>query len=272
MNKDKLNILLSTIPFMWSFYISKHIKNHMFFSGGVEFEGGFQFLHGIITVGVIIILIIILVFIFVHFRRKKQSRKNSIKSNKIVNQSTVSMYEEIDLDEINEGTLLSTITEETSEGGIYDAPMVNVKNGNLEETPENPIYDLPTANDNFKNRYSEFLLYCIAEFNQYACLAILVSTDKDNAKTGQLSKYLSQAVESGLTAGIALSGVPIGATIGKGTGKVSGEIVGGLIKEYEKSREHKKGKLAEHMLKSFIPDDPKWISFLLDCFSDIFVW
>ena len=137
-------------------------------------------------------------------------------------------------------------------------------------TPENPIYETPTANDNFKNRYSEFLLYCVAEFNQYACLAILVSTDKDNAKTGQLSKYLGKAVESGLAHGLALCGVP--KPIGKTTGKVSGQIVGGLIKEYEKSKIHKEGKLAEFMLKSFEPEDPKWISFLLDCFSDIFVW
>ena len=232
--------------------------------------------------------------------KKKQSKNNVNHANISVNELTLSMYEtpgkltnETIAEETSEGRIYEapiandksqnleatpetpiheTIAKETYEGRIYEATIANVQSQNLEVTPETPIHETPTANDNFKNRYSEFLLYCLTEFNQYACLAILVSTDKNNAKTGQLSKYLGQAVESGLTIGLACSGVPKGAAIGKGIGKLSGEIVGGLIKEYEKSKKHKKGKLAEHMLKSFEPDDPKWISFLLDCFSDIFVW
>ena len=60
----------------------------------------------------------------------------------------------------------------------------------------------PTAHDTIANRYFEFLVCCIVEFNQQACLAILVSTDKSNAKTSKLSKYLNKAVDVGAFRGI----------------------------------------------------------------------
>ena len=112
----------------------------------------------------------------------------------------------------------------------------------------------PTAEDTVRNRYIEFLVYCVIEFNQKAYLTILVSSDKENAQTSKFSDYLNKGVVGGLT-------IPFG----NGIGKVSGETIGGLVKQYEISKEHKKSKLAEHLLNGFEPDDPKWIS--LKCFS-----
>ena len=86
---------------------------------------------------------------------------------------------------------------------------------------------------------------------------------------GKFSKYLNKVVDSSMTVGITSTGV--GVPIAKGAGKITGELVEGLINEYEKSKQHKEGKLAEHLLTTFEPDDPKWISFLLDNFSTIFL-
>ena len=127
----------------------------------------------------------------------------------------------------------------------------------------------PTGNDTPYNRYYQFLLYTVTEFNQNACIIILVSTDKSNVKTSKYIKYLKKTVDSGVTIG--MSATVVGSTIAKSAGKITGELVEGLLKEHEKSKKHKKGKLAEHLLKSFEPDDSKWIWFLLDCFSRIFV-
>ena len=127
----------------------------------------------------------------------------------------------------------------------------------------------PTADDTVYNRYFQFLLYTVTEFIQQACLAILVSTDKSNAKTSKFAKYLNKAVEVGVTGGI--SAIPGAAPLAKGAGKVAGELVEGIVKEYKESEQHKKAKLAEHLLTTFQPDDPKWIRFLLDGFSTIFI-
>jgi hypothetical protein len=127
----------------------------------------------------------------------------------------------------------------------------------------------PTGNDTHYNRYYQFLLYTVTEFNQNACIVILISTDKSNVKTSKYIKYLKKTVDSGVTIGF--SATVVGSPIAKSAGKISGELVEGLLKEYEKSKQHKKGKLAEHLLKSFEPDDSKWIWFLLDCFSTIFI-
>ena len=94
------------------------------------------------------------------------------------------------------------------------------------------INSSPTADDTVLNRYSVFLLYCVAEFNQRACLVLLVSTDKSHAKMGKFSKYLNKVVDSSTTAGIAATGV--GIPIAKGAGKITGELVEGLINEYKK--------------------------------------
>ena len=127
----------------------------------------------------------------------------------------------------------------------------------------------PTANDTPYNRYYEYLLYTVTGFCQNACIAILVSTDKSNVKTSKYIKYLKKTVDSGTTIG--LSATVLLSPFAKSAGKITGELVEGLLKEYEESKQHKKGKLAEHLLKSFEPDDPKWIWFLLDCFSTIFI-
>ena len=127
----------------------------------------------------------------------------------------------------------------------------------------------PTADDTVYNRYFQFLLYTITEFMQKACLAILVSTNKSNAKTSKFYKYLNKAVDVGVTGGI--SAIPGAAPIAKGAGKVAGEFVEGIVKEYKQSEQHKKAKLTEHLLTTFQPDDPRWISFLLDGFSSIFI-
>ena len=127
----------------------------------------------------------------------------------------------------------------------------------------------PTGNDTPYNRYYQFLLYTVTEFNQKACIVILISTDKSNVETSKYIKYLKKTVDSGITIGMSATGVL--SPIAKSTGKITGELVEGLLKEYEKSKQHKKGKLAEHLLKSFEPDDSKWMCFLLDCFSTIFI-
>ena len=84
-----------------------------------------------------------------------------------------------------------------------------------------------------------------------------------------MSKYLNKAVDVGVSGGI--TAIPGAAPFAKGAGKVAGELVENIVKEYKQSEQHKKGKLAEHLLKTFQPDDPEWIWFLLDCFSTIFI-
>ena len=98
----------------------------------------------------------------------------------------------------------------------------------------------------------------------------MVSTDKSNAKRSKFSKYLNKAVDIGVTGGIAA--IPVAAPIAKGAGKITGELVEKLISEHEKSKQHKDGKLIEHLLKTFQPEDREWIMFLLDSFSTIFIW
>ena len=127
----------------------------------------------------------------------------------------------------------------------------------------------PTGSDTPYNRYYQFLLYTVTEFNQNACIVILISTDKSNVKTSKYIKYLNKTVDGGVTVGLSAAGVL--SPIAKSAGKITGELVEGLLQEYEKSKQHNKGKLAEHLLKSFEPDDSKWIWFLLDCFSTIFI-
>ena len=50
----------------------------------------------------------------------------------------------------------------------------------------------PTSEDTIENRYSEFLVYCVTEFNQSASLAIMVSSNKKHAKTSEFTKYLKR--------------------------------------------------------------------------------
>ena len=127
----------------------------------------------------------------------------------------------------------------------------------------------PTGSDTPYNRYYQFLLYTVTEFNQNACIVILISTDKSNVETSKYIKYLNKTVDGGVTAGV--SATVVLSPFAKSAGKITGELVEGLLKEYKKSKQHKKSKLPEHLLNSFEPDDSKWIWFLLDCFSTIFI-
>ena len=60
----------------------------------------------------------------------------------------------------------------------------------------------PTIEDTIRNRFIEFLIYVLIEFNQYAYQLILVSADKKNAKTKEFTKYLCKAVDAGVTSTI----------------------------------------------------------------------
>ena len=60
----------------------------------------------------------------------------------------------------------------------------------------------PTIEDTIRNRFIEFLIYVLTEFNQYAYQLILVSADKKNAKTKEFTKYLCKAVDAGVTSTI----------------------------------------------------------------------
>ena len=129
----------------------------------------------------------------------------------------------------------------------------------------------PTIEDTIRNRFIEFLIYVLTEFNQYAYQLILVSADKKNAKTNEFTKYLCKAVDAGVTSTITVASSGAGAGVGKSIGKITSDSVGKLIDHYGKSKQHTKSKIAEHLLQGFQHDDKKWIKFLLDAFSDIFI-
>ena len=146
---------------------------------------------------------------------------------------------------------------------VWHYPLINYLDADI-------VKESPTADDTLANYYKEFLVCTVVEFIQKACLALLVSTDKSNAKRSKLSKYLNKAVDIGVTGGI--SAIPGAAPVAKGAGKITGELVEKLISEHEKSKQHKEGKLIEHLLKTFQPEDREWIMFLLDSFTTIFIW
>ena len=73
---------------------------------------------------------------------------------------------------------------------------------------------------------------------QTACLTILVSCDKKNAKTSASTKYLKKAIDSGITLGTAGAGAAVGKVAGKITGKViiyksRGEVISSSQKTIE---------------------------------------
>ena len=141
--------------------------------------------------------------------------------------------------------------------------LINYLNANIVE-------ESPTADDTLANVCSEFLVCTVVEFCQQACLAILVSTDKANAKKSKFAKYLNKVVGVGVAGGV--SAIPGAAPIARGAGKITGELVQKLIQEHNNSKQHKEGKRIEHLLKSFDPEDREWILFLLDSFNTIFIW
>ena len=132
--------------------------------------------------------------------------------------------------------------------------------------------NLPFLEGNLRNHFREYLLFGGTEFNHRACLELLVSLDKNNAKTGKLSDYLSKSISSGVIAASAIAGGPGGVAIGKGVGKFSGEVIGELVSAIEKNKLHSASKRIEKTLQAFDPEDPDWIRFMLDCLSEIYIW
>ena len=74
------------------------------------------------------------------------------------------------------------------------------------------------ADDNMKNRFREFVLFGAIEFNQAIATQILISTDRNNAKTNTGAKYVGKVVEAGVKGAGFLEG-PI--HISKFSGRVS---------------------------------------------------
>ena len=127
----------------------------------------------------------------------------------------------------------------------------------------------PTAEDNMKNRLREFLLHGLIQFNQTASTNILISMDKDNAKTSKCANYIGKIVNASVTGGAFLAGAA--GPLAKGVGMVSGEIVDQLITEYDKSMQHKTSKKIETFLEGFDPEEEKWIVFILQCLTEVFL-
>ena len=59
--------------------------------------------------------------------------------------------------------------------------------------------------DNERNRFSEYLIYCVTEFYQRANNAISVSSDKNKAKTSGFAKYVNKFVDVGVTTAVTAS-------------------------------------------------------------------
>ena len=63
----------------------------------------------------------------------------------------------------------------------------------------------PNQEDNERNRYREYLIYCVIEFYQRANDAIPVSSDKNKAKTSGFAKYVNKFVDVGVTTAVTAS-------------------------------------------------------------------
>ena len=69
----------------------------------------------------------------------------------------------------------------------------------------------PTSKDTMKNRFREFVLYGAIEFNQSVATKILISMDKNNAKTCKGAEYIGNLVEASVKGAGFLEGpIPIG--------------------------------------------------------------
>ena len=126
----------------------------------------------------------------------------------------------------------------------------------------------PTALDNIKNRLREFVDYAAAHFILRAATEVLISMDKNNAQSGKCAKYLGKIADATITAGGFIGGV---GPMAKGIGTASGEIVKEIVSEVEKNKKHKSAKLIEHHFTGFDPESEKWIQFVLEVFTNIFV-
>ena len=126
----------------------------------------------------------------------------------------------------------------------------------------------PTALDNTKNRFREFVGFATAHFNIRTATEILISMDKNNAQSGKCAKYLGKIADATITAGGFIGGL---GPMAKGIGTASGEIVKEIVSEVEKNKKHKSAKLIEHHFTGFDPESEKWIQFVLEVFTNIFV-
>ena len=64
----------------------------------------------------------------------------------------------------------------------------------------------PTAEDTIKNRLRQYLLHGATKFNHTAATYILMSLDKDNAKTSKSAKYMGKVVEGSVSGAAFLGG------------------------------------------------------------------
>ena len=126
----------------------------------------------------------------------------------------------------------------------------------------------PTAEDTIKNRLRVYLLHGATKFNHTAAAYILISLDKDNAKTSKSAKYLGKVVEGSVSGAAYLGGA---GHMSKAIGSFSSEIVSEIASTVDKNKQHKVSKKIEKFLEGFDPEDEDWIRFLLTCLSDIFI-
>ena len=74
----------------------------------------------------------------------------------------------------------------------------------------------PTSEDTIRNRLREFVLYGALEFNQSVATQILISMDRNNAKSCKGAEYIGKVVGASVTgAGIFEGTIPIGKISGK---------------------------------------------------------
>ena len=125
-----------------------------------------------------------------------------------------------------------------------------------------------TASDSPQNRFKEFMMYGTAQFMQRASTEILISLDKNNAKSKKCSKYLAKCIDIGVTGLSALGGL---GPMSKGIGGASGKVTEEFINEIVKNKAHKKSKRIEKFLEGFDPESELWIKFVLNCFADLFI-
>ena len=126
----------------------------------------------------------------------------------------------------------------------------------------------PTAEDTIKNRLRVYLLHGATKFNHTAATYILISLDKDNAKTSKSAKYLGKVVEGSVSGAAFLGGA---GPMSKAIGSFSSEIVSEIVSTVDKNKQHKVSKKIEKFLEGFDPENEDWIRFLLTCLSDIFI-
>ena len=125
-----------------------------------------------------------------------------------------------------------------------------------------------TIEDTIYNRFYEFVFYGTIQFNHRAATEILISMDKNNAKSCKSAKYIGQFVEASVSGGSFLAGA---GPASKVIGNFSGLIVKEIVDTLDKNVQHKTSKKIEKFLEGFDPEDEQWIQFILNCFCEIFI-